>query len=114
MRKRYQKGRLKNVEGSWIAQWWEDGHRRKRTLGRVSKMTKTQVASELAEILSPINGCQVTPSATYLFGEFVERIYLPFYRRKWKHSTVATNENRVEFHLTSEFSARTLGSFNRD
>ncbi len=114
MRKRYQKGSLKNVDGSWIAQWWEDGHRRKRTLGRVSKMTKTQAASDLAEILAPINGRQVTPSATYRFGEFVARIYLPFYRRKWKHSTVTTNEYRVEFHLTRAFSARTLGSFSRD
>src|SRR6266436_4981251 len=42
MRKRYQKGSLKNIDGSWIAQWWEDGHRRKRTLGRVKDMTKTR------------------------------------------------------------------------
>ena len=71
MRKRFQKGSLKNVDGSWIAQWWDDGHRRKRTLGRVSKMSKTQAVSELAEILAPINARQITPSRTYMFGEFV-------------------------------------------
>jgi hypothetical protein len=25
-----------------VAQWWEDGHRRERALGRISKMTKAQ------------------------------------------------------------------------
>src|SRR5258708_536505 len=28
MRRRYQEGSLKKVDGKWIAQWWEDGHRR--------------------------------------------------------------------------------------
>ena len=47
MRKRYQKGSLKTFEnGSWIVQWWEDGHQQKRTLGRVSKMTKKEARYE--------------------------------------------------------------------
>jgi len=67
----------------------------------------------LAEILAPINWRQITPSGTYMFGEFVARIYLAFYRRKSRHSTVTTNEYRIWFHLTSKSSARTLGSFSR-
>ena len=39
MRKRYQKGSIKKYRGAWIAQWWEDGHRRKRTLGSSSLTT---------------------------------------------------------------------------
>jgi hypothetical protein len=47
MRRRYQEGSLKKVDGKWIAQWWEDGHRRKRTLGLVSMVPKAQARSEL-------------------------------------------------------------------
>jgi len=42
------------------------------------------------------------------------QIYLPFYRRKWKRSTVMTNEDRFAHHLTSEFGSRSLGSFSRE
>jgi integrase len=114
MRKRFQKGSLRKVDGSWIAQWWEDGHRRKRTLGRCSEMTKAQAQVELTAILAPINASTVTPSATSKFGDFVKQTYLPFYRRKWKRSTAATNEDRLRVHLISEFTERTLGSFTRD
>jgi integrase len=114
MRKRYQKGSLRKVDGDWIAQWWEDGHRRKRTLGRVSTLTKAQAERELAAILSPINARSSTPSSSTKFGDFVAEIYLPFYRRKWKASTTMTNEERLRFHLTSAYAGRTLGSFGRD
>ncbi len=114
MRKRYQQGSLMKVEGKWIAQWWEDGHRRKRTLGRASVMTKAQAQAELGTILSPINGRACAPSASAKVGEFVENIYLPFYRRKWKRSSTMTNEGRLRIYLLSAFSERTLGSFTRD
>ena len=54
------------------------------------------------------------PSEQSSFGDFVQQVYLPFYRRKWKRSTVMTNEDRLAHHLTSEFGSRSLGSFNRD
>ena len=114
MRKRFQKGSLRKVDGKWIAQWWEDGHRRKRTLGRVSAMTKTEAQTELATILAPINSRIVTPSATVTLGEFVDGTYWPFYRRKWKRSTVMTNEGRLKAHILRDLSDRTLGSFNRN
>ncbi len=114
MRKRFQKGSLSKVDGSWIAQWWEDGHRRKRTLGRCSQLTKAQAQAELSGILTPINARKVTPSAVCNFGDFVKETYLPFYRRKWKRTTTATNEDRIRVHLASEFGDRTLGSFTRN
>jgi hypothetical protein len=55
MRKRYQEGSIKKYRGAWIAQWWEDGHRRNRTIGRVSMMTKTEAQVPLASIVTPIN-----------------------------------------------------------
>ncbi len=112
MRKRYQQGSLRKVDGKWIAQWWDSGHRRKRTLGRSSQMAKAQVQTELDAILAPINGRAGNPSAK--FGEFVMGTYLPFYRRKWKQSSAMTNESRLSFHLLPVFSQRSFGSFTRD
>jgi integrase len=116
MRKRYQQGSLRKVDGKWIAQWRDiDGHRRKRTFGRVSQMTKAQVRTELDAILAPINGrAGLSPSSTARFGEFVMSTYLPFYRRKWKRSSAMTNEGRLRHYLMPGFSERPLGSFKRD
>ena len=114
MRKRFQKGSLQKVRGGWVARWWQDGERKARMLGRVSQMTKAQAQSELAGILAPINNERSEPSEQSSFGDFVQQVYLPFYRRKWKRSTVMTNEDRLAHHLTSEFAPRSLGSFDRD
>jgi len=114
MRKRYQQGSLRKVDGKWIGQWWEDGHRRKRTFGRVSEMTKTEARAGLDVILAPINGRISVPSSASRFGEFVMGTYLPFYRRKWKRSTAMSNEDRIRRSLMTEFSERKLGSFQRE
>jgi len=114
MRKRHQKGSLTKIYGSWVVQWWEDGHRRKRTLGRTSSMTKTQAQNALDAILAPINNKQDVPSGERKFSDFMKEVYLPFYRRKWKTSTTATNEDRLKHHILSEFAERTLNAFTRD
>lgn len=114
MRKRYQQGSLKNVQGKWIAQWWEDGSRKKRTLGLVSKVPKGMARRELDAILAPINNRERAPSPATTWSEFVQNTYLPFYRRKWKRSSRLTNEDRLQKHLDPVFSGRTLGSFTRD
>jgi integrase len=114
MRKRYQKGSLKRVDGKWIAQWWEDGHRKKRTLGLVTKVPKAKAQGELDAILAPINSRAEAPSASKKWGDFVLNSYLPFYRRKWKRSSALTNEDRVRVHLTPVLAERSLGSIARD
>lgn len=114
MRRRYQEGSLKKVDGKWIAQWWEDGHRRKRTMGSVSSVPKTKARAELDAILAPINSRAEAPSSTRKWGDFVNNVYLPFYRRKWKHSTAFTNEDRLRVHFEPIYAERSLGSFTRD
>ena len=114
MRRRFQNGNLFKRGKSWVVQWWEDGHRRKRTLGKVNQMTKTEAQAELSAILTPLNSREVPPSKSWLYADFMERVYLPFYRRKWKRSTAMTNEDRMKNHLVSEFGSLTLGSFNRE
>ena len=112
-RRRYQNGHLFKRGKSWVAQWWEDGHRRKKTLGLSSKMTKADAQGELASILGPLNSRDVPPSKSWMLADFLERVYLPFYRRKWKRSTAMTNEDRLQHHLVSEIrgvNARSLSS----
>jgi integrase len=114
MRRRYQQGSLSKVDGNWIAQWWEDGHRRKRTLGRVSTVKKADAQAALDAILAPINARAQAPSPSTTWGEFVKQTYLPFYSRKWKLSTKETNEDRLRVHLMPVYEQRKLGSFTRD
>jgi integrase len=114
MRRRFQKGSLQKVDGAWIARWREDGVRKARTLGRVSMMPKAKAQSELALILAPINLRFSSPAETCTFGDFVEHVYFPFYRRKWKGSTARENMGRVRHHLTGEFAAESLKNFRRD
>ena len=114
MRRRYQQGSLTKIDGNWIAQWWENGHRKKRTLGRVSKVAKAKAQAELDAILVPFNSRASAPSPSTTWGEFVNHTYLPFYIRKWKFSTRMTNEDRFRVHLTPMYAERKLGSFKRD
>jgi hypothetical protein len=81
-RKRHQQGSLKIVRGRWVAQWWEDRHRRNKTLGKVRELTKSQAQDQLAAILSTAKRWSQTPSKEITFGDFVNETYLPFYRRK--------------------------------
>ncbi len=115
MRRRFQYGNLFKRGQSWVGQFRDEyGHHRKVTLGRVSQMTKAQAQAKLAAILAPLNNRETPPSKSWLFADFTEQVYLPFYRRKWKRSTASTNEDRMKNHLISAFGNMTLGSLNRD
>ena len=46
MRKRHQKGSLKIRNGNWIAQWWDEGHRRNKVLGKIRKMTQSEAEAQ--------------------------------------------------------------------
>lgn len=112
-RRRHQQGSIKLARGRWIAQWWEDGHRRNRVLGEASTLTKSQALDEMAAIVASVRSRQQGPSEKWTFNNFVKTVYLPFYSRKWKASTAACNLDRLKHHLTSEFEDRTLGDFTR-
>src|ERR1035438_10502780 len=77
-------------------------------------MTKAQAQAALAAILAPINSVHARPSQHWLFGDFVNQIYFPFYRRKWKRSTAMTNEDRIGHHLISEFAVHSMKTFGRN
>src|SRR5580658_5164720 len=88
MRRRSQKPRIRNKGGYWITQYRDlDGRKRKVSLGPVAKTKKLE-----AELLEPIN-------INSELGRLVRHIYLLFYRRKWKASTISSNEQHVNSHL---------------
>jgi len=113
MRKRFQKGNVRKIHGAWIGRWWEDGQRRHEKLGRASEMTKSEAREKLTEKLRPINA-KAEVNRVWTFGDFVEDVFFPFYRRKWKRSTRMTTEDRINHHLVSEFEERRLPEITRD
>ena len=100
LRKRFQKGSLQKVRGVWVARWRQDGERKARNVR--ASFSNDQSPSAIAiwpVIVAPINSRGSEPSERKSFGDFVREVYLPFYRRKWKRSTVMTNEDRLKHHL---------------
>ena len=113
-RRRFQKPKIKNKEGYWIAQFRDlAGIKRKVSLGPVAKTKKYDAEKKLEQILEPINGALVDVSPACPLGQFLKQVYLPFYRRKWKSSTAASNEDRFQHHL-SEFEERPMNNISRD
>ena len=117
MRKRFQNGRVvKSSDGRyWIGKWLEDGRDRSKVLGKVAKMTKTKAREEMAKVVKPINeraANAIAPNVTV--EDFVDKVYLPFYRRSWKRSTAMTNKDRIKHHIVSEFGSRELRTLTRD
>ena len=117
-RKRFQRGSLaKRKHGGvwvWVAQWWENGARRSKVLGRAAQMSRSQADAILAAILRPINeGTAQTARPVLTFREFVERVYFPHCRRTWKQSTQITTPSTIRKHLIEEFGDRALGTIGR-
>jgi integrase len=112
-RKRYQRGSIKKRCGKWIGQWREDGRRKNRVIGDIRRMSKSEALKLLAKIITEVNAAS-SETRSFNFGEFVQEVYFPYYRRKWKRSTAEANVNRIMFHLVSEFEARCMSDFRRE
>ena len=113
-RKRYQKGSIKKRCGKWIGQWWEGDRRRNLVLGPISTMRKAEARVKLDQILAPINEAESSATPDQMLSEFVERVYLPFYVRKWKRSTAECNINRIKTHIVPVFGDTRMRDFSRD
>ncbi|MGD0120442.1 MAG: tyrosine-type recombinase/integrase [Candidatus Binatus sp.] len=82
-------------------------------VGLIKDMTKTEAREKVAKIVTEERAKGETCQAWKL-GEFVEKVYFPYYSRKWKDSTRENNINRVNVHLVKTFKDRELRSFRRD
>lgn len=117
-RKRFQQGSLgERKHGGvrvWVAQWWENGVRRSKVLGRCAQMTRSQAEILLAAILRPINeGTAPVARAVLAFSQFVEQVYIPHCRRTWKLSTEVTKVPIINNHLVTAFGDRLFGTIGR-
>lgn len=103
-RKRHQKGSVRPRKHGktkvWVAQWRENGQKKSRVLGRVSEMAKSEAGAFMAVILKRTNeDAGQTQKPLYTFGVYLEEVFLPLCRRKWKESTRMTTEPGMLFHL---------------
>ena len=80
-------------------------------------MSKGQAETIMASILEPLNETAGTrqPRA-FTFKQYVEDVYLPVCRRKWKESTRITSEPTISGYLVPQFgdaTPRTTGGVKR-
>jgi len=113
MRTRHSTGGVRKQRGRWLGTWYAEGQRKSKVLGFIKDMTKGKAREEVARIVAEERARRDTDRA-WKFGEFIEQVYFPYYRRKWKASSTAINNvSRVRFHLMV-FKDRGLKSFRRD
>lgn len=118
-RKRFQKGSVRprkhGRQKVWVAQWWENGGKRSKVLGRCSEITKSQAEIVLAQNLQPLNESAGQPPApNFTFRQYVQDVFLPVYRKKWKESTRTTSEADILRYLVTAFGDRLLSSVSRE
>lgn len=113
MRQRHSMGGVRKQRGRWIGLWHEDGKKKSRVIGLIKELTKGDAREAVAKILAAERAKRET-NGSLKFGAFIEGVYFPYYRRKWKPSTAENNVNRVSVHLVEPFRDRDLSGFRRD
>jgi integrase len=97
-----------------VVLYYDDGgHRRYHTLG-AGAMTKTAAQELRDEFMRTVNGSEEPEDGRnrpVLLREFIDQIYLPFQRGKWKKSTQGTSENRIMHHIVKELGDAALKDF---
>ena len=114
-RRRFQKGSLQLRKHAdrrvWVVLYYDEkSERRYHTLGWASDMNKGTADEKRQEFMQEMNGGGRTKGATRppTIKEFLDQVYLPFYRGKWKESTAGTSENRIQHHLAKELGGQRL------
>jgi integrase len=118
-RKRFQKGSIRPRKHGktkvWVAQWWDNGQKKSKVLGRFADMPKSEAEAHMALILKPMNeDAGRAEKPVYTFGGYLEDVFLPLCRRKWKESTRMTTEPRMMFHLKAAFGTQVLRAITRE
>jgi len=117
-RKRFQKGSVRcrkhGQDKVWVGQWWDDGHRKSKVLGKCCEMAKGQAEAMMASVLQPINETAgILQMPVFTFKQYVEDVFLPVCRRKWKESTRMTSEPTIQLYLLPAFGPRLLSEISR-
>ena len=118
-RKRYQIGSVRPRKHGktkvWVAQWRENGNKRSKVLGRCAEIPKSQAQTMLAQILQPVNEfAGYRRVAVSTFKQYVESVFLPAYRQKWKESTRSTSEPDILRYLVPAFGDQLVATITRE
>jgi len=118
-RKRYQRGSVKPRKRKgklyWYAQWRERGQPKSKELGLCSQLGRADAEALLASIVRALNEENGHRQVElFTFKTFLERVYLPIYRQKWKMSTAETEEYRLQAHLVRSIGDQLLTRIDRD
>src|SRR5262245_53291266 len=118
-RKRFQKGSVRprkhGRQKVWVGQWWEHGERKSKVLGRCAEMPKSEAEARLAVVLKPFNqAAGQSQKPIYTFAVYLEEVFLPVMRRKWKESTRVTTEPRMLQHLKPVLGQQLLRHITRE
>jgi integrase len=118
-RKRFLKGSLRarkhGRQKVWLAQWWEDGSRRTKILGRYSEISKSEAEVMLTQIVQPLNKeAGISQVPLFTFKHYVENKFLPVCRRMWKESTRTTSESNIIRYLLPAFQKQRLEAITRE
>lgn len=114
-RKRFQKGSVRPRKHGrrkvWVAQWWEQRGKRSKVLGHYAEITKGQAHAMLAQILQPVNeGVGTRHAPVFTFQQYVQDVFLPAYRQKWKESTRSTSEPDILRYLIPAFGSQLVNA----
>jgi integrase len=117
-RKRYQKGSLQlRKHGGrrvWVVLFYtKDGKRGYQTLGLASDMAKREAQQKAAEFMrNEVNGHEQRAGSSRepTLGEFLDEVYLPFCRGKWKESTALTTEQRLKQYIVRDLGNQPLAA----
>lgn len=117
-RRRFQKGSLQlRKHGNrrvWVVLYYDaKSERRYHTLGLASEMKKGVADEKRQDFMREINGGDRTvgPDRPTTIQEFLDQVYFPFYRGKWKESTAGTTENRISHHIGKELGGQRIEDF---
>ncbi len=118
-RRRFQRGSVRTRKHGphkvWVAQWWDNGNKRSRVLGRCSGLQRGEAEAIMAQILQPLNGDAGLHSApVFTFAQYVQDVFLPAYRQKWKESTRSTSEPDIVRYLIPALGTQRLDKITRE
>lgn len=119
-RRRYQTGSIRKRGKRypvWELQWWADyltsdgriGRKRESMiLGYVAEVSRKQAQKLAAEHLRPLNQGKLTPMATVIFADFIEKYFVPNALPTLKQSTRKRYQSTLNFHLKPAFGHKRL------
>jgi integrase len=110
---------LRKIGGvwKWYGQWRDaDGRKRSKVLGLKSEVTPSKAKAALAAIVQPINmGIDRPTQLPPTFRSYVEEIFIPFKRRRWKEgSSDGTAIQQIRSHLIPELGEAILNTTERE